>query len=98
MYTYTSGYRQEEVFIPKGQVLGGVAIGIILFGQAGYIMLPGSVENATTFDFPVHFKSIEAASVERVVSPKVDPLVLEQLIEAGKELEQQGCRSSLVRR
>jgi len=93
MYTYTSGYRQEEVFIPKGQVLGGVAIGIILFGQAGYPLLPGSVENATTFDFPVHFKAIEAASVERVVSPKVDPLVLEQLIEAGKELEQQGCRA-----
>jgi hypothetical protein len=95
MYSYTFGYEQEEVFVPKGQVMAGFAIGIILFGHpsVSYPMPPGSVENATTFDFPVHFRAIESASTERAVSPKPDPLVLKDLIKAGKELEQQGCRA-----
>lgn len=93
MYTYTHNFGDEELYVNEGQVMGGVALGIILFGQAGYALPPGSVENATTFNFPVYYKAIEAASVERVVSPKLDPDVLEQLIDAGKEMERQGCRA-----
>jgi hypothetical protein len=85
--------RDAEVYVKEGQVMGGVALGIILFGQAGYALPPGSVENATTFSFPVYYKAIDAASVERVVSPNLDPDVLKQLIEAGKEMERQGCRA-----
>jgi len=49
MYTYTQQLRDGEVHSLDGQVVSGVAIGIILFGQAGYAMPPGSVENATSF-------------------------------------------------
>ena len=93
MYTYTQHLRDEEVHSIEGQVVGGVAIGIILFGQAGYAMPPGSVENATSFNYPVHYTAIDAASVESVVSPDLDPEVLSQLIEAGKYLQRQGCRA-----
>jgi len=93
MYTYTETLRDEEVYVKEGQYVGGVAIGIILFGQTGYALPPGSVENATTFKYPVYFRAIPAASVERVVSPKLDPEVLTQLIEAGREMEKQGCRA-----
>jgi hypothetical protein len=93
MYTYTSHLKDEEVHSIEGQVVGGVAIGIILFGQAGYAMPPGSVENATSFNYPVHYTAIDAASVESVVSPDLDPAVLSQLIEAGKYLQRQGCRA-----
>lgn len=95
MYHYMSSYADEEVSVPKGQVMGGLAIGIILFGHesVSYPLLPGSVENAATFNFPVHFRAIESASIERVVSPKADPLVLKELIETGKEMEKQGCRA-----
>ena len=93
MYTYTQRLRDEEVRSLEGQVVGGVAIGIILFGQAGYAMPPGSVENATSFNYPVLYTAIEAASVESVVSPELDPAVLSQLIEAGKYLQRQGCRA-----
>ncbi len=93
MYTYTSHLKDEEVHSIDGQVVAGVAIGIILFGQAGYAMPPGSVENATSFKYPVLYTSIEAASVESVVSPDLDPAVLSQLIEAGKHLQRQGCRA-----
>jgi hypothetical protein len=93
MYTYTQRLRDEEVHSLEGQVVGGVAIGIILFGQAGYALSPGSVENATSFNYPVLYTAIEAASVESVVSPDLDPAVLSQLIEAGKYMQRQGCRA-----
>jgi len=93
MYSYTNGIRDEELFVGDGQYLGGVALGIILFGKTGYALPPGSVENATTFNFPVYYKAVEAASVESVVSTELDSEVLGQLIVAGKEMEAQGCRA-----
>jgi hypothetical protein len=93
MYAYHGGLRDEELHSIDGQVVAGVAIGIILFGQAGYALPPGSVENATTFRYPVLFTSIPAASVESVLSDELDPDVLAQLIEAGRYLERQGCRA-----
>jgi ribosomal protein S16 len=93
MYTYTEHLLDKEVHAKEGQFVGGVAIGIILFGQTGYALPPGSVENATTFKYPVYYRAIPAASVERVVSPRLDPEVLEQLIQTGKEMEEQGCRA-----
>ena len=93
MYAYQKKLKDEESWANEGQVFGGVAIGIILFGKAGYALPPGSIENATTFKYPVHFTSISAASVESVVSPNLNPEVLSQLVSAGKYLETQGCRA-----
>ena len=93
MYAYRPGLRDEELYSKEGQVVAGAAIGIILFGQAGYALPPGSVENATTFRYPVLYTSIPAASVENVVSEQPHPEVLAQLIEAGRYLERQGCRA-----
>ena len=93
MYPYRQGVEDGELHGLNGQALGGVAIGIILFARAGGGLPPGSVENALTFDYPVLFQPIKAASVKSVVSPKLDPEVLSQLIEAGLYLEQQGCRA-----
>jgi len=93
MHSYTSSYNLEELSVQKGQVIGGVAVGIIVFGEGGVPLVPGNVGNATTFNFPVYYKTIEAATAERVVSTKPNPLVLKELIEAGKKLEEQGCRA-----
>jgi len=93
MYSYTSGYDQEDVFIPKGQVTAGHAIGIIVLGRVWYPLVPGNVANATTFDFPVYYKRLEGGTIEKVLSTKPDPAFLEETIEAGKELEEQGCRA-----
>ena len=93
MYPYRQGVEDRELHGLNGQALGGVAIGIILFARAGGGLPPGSVENALTFDYPVLFQPIKAASVKAVVSPTLDPEVLSQLIEAGLYLEQQGCRA-----
>jgi hypothetical protein len=93
MFSYTTEMRDEEVYVGPRQFVGGVAIGIILFGYTGYALPPGSVENATTFRYPVYYKAISAASVNSVVSTQLDPLVLQELIEAGKEMQDQGCRA-----
>ena len=93
MFSYTKTLRDEELSAKEGQFVGGVAIGIILFGQTGYALPPGSVENGTTFKYPVYYRAIPAASVERVVSPHLDPQVLKQLVEVGTEMEKQGCRA-----
>ncbi|MBU0463900.1 MAG: hypothetical protein KKD21_12045 [Proteobacteria bacterium] len=93
MNPYQQAVTDEEFHTNDGQILGGVAIGIILFGQAGYSFPPGSVENALTFKYPVLFHGIHAASVDSVVSPKLDQDVISQLVEAGLYLEQQGCRA-----
>lgn len=93
MYSYSEGVSDSDLGVGPDQFVAGVAIGIILFGKTGYSLPPGSVENATTFNFPVYYKAIEAASVESVVSPERDPDVLEQLIAAGREMENQGCRA-----
>jgi hypothetical protein len=93
MYAYTDEIPDEELYANEGQFVAGVAIGIILFGQAGYPMPPGSVENPTSFKYPVYYKAIQSASVESVVSAEMDTRVLEELIKTGKEMEVQGCRA-----
>jgi len=93
MYTYSSHMKDETHGVGAQQFVAGVAVGILLFGKTGYALPPGSVENATTFNFPIYFKAIEAASVESVLSDELDPNVLEELIVAGKDMENQGCRA-----
>lgn len=93
MFSYTTALTDKEVYAGPRQFVGGVPIGIILFGKTGYAMPPGSIENATTFQFPVYYRAISAASVSSVVSTKLDTQVLQQLIETGKEMQDQGCRA-----
>ena len=92
MYGYTHGYSQEEIYIPKGQVVGGYAIGIICLGDIWFPLSPGTVENASTFDFPVYLKPIAVGI--KIISTEADPAILKYTIEAGKELvEKMGCRA-----
>ena len=93
MYTYTYGYDEAEVYIPKGQVVGGYAIGIVCLGDQWVPPPPGSVENASTFNFPVCLKPIHVGCKE-IVLGKASPTILEKTIKAGKELvEKLGCRA-----
>lgn len=72
------------------QVSYGEAIGILML-DTYTPFIPGDVGNATTYDFPVRYKTVEGLTVERML--KRDPDALELLIEAGKELEQEGVRA-----
>jgi len=68
----------------------GETIGILLL-ETRIPRVPGDIGNATTFDFPVKYKVVRGATVERVVDES-DPKLLVPFIEAAKELEKEGVR------
>lgn len=91
-YAYIPGLGQPDVQIsmPKGQVIAGNAVGIITY-PIWYPLLPGNVANASTYNFPVLYKVLEGVGADEL--SRGDPVVLDLLIEAGKELEKQGVRA-----
>ncbi len=94
MYTYTTGYDNEEVYWEEGRTVGGVAVGVIQMGPVRVPMVPGNMGNGTTFPFPVMWQQMEGvATTDMVVSSKPHPKVLEWAIKAAKQLEKQGCRA-----
>ncbi len=72
------------------QSIAGHAIGIVVL-ETWYPLLPGNVANATTFDFPVRYKILREATVERIM--RADPVLLDMIIQAGHEFEQEGVRA-----
>jgi hypothetical protein len=50
------------------------------------------VGNATTYDFPVRYKEVQGASIDRLLNER-DPSLLEPFIDAARELEAEGVRA-----
>jgi hypothetical protein len=92
MFTYEPGYRNEEIQVPREQVIGGAAIGIIVTG-AWIARIPGDVGNPTTFNFPVHYKMLKDANLSNVVSGRFDQKEFDKLLEGVRELQALGCRA-----
>jgi hypothetical protein len=76
--------------IPKGQVIAGYPIGILLL-EVWYPLLPGNVVNATTYPFPVRHKRIPGATQDKIHRGDAD--LLDMIIAAGRELQQEGVRA-----
>jgi Asp/Glu/hydantoin racemase len=72
----------------KSRSWDGIPIGILIL-DAAYPCIPGNVGNATTYDFPVRYKEIKGASIERLLNER-DPKLLEPFIAGAKELEAEG--------
>jgi len=91
-YGFMPGPEQPDtkVSILKEQRIQGCAMGIILL-DLWYPVVPGNVANASTFDFPVMYKILKGTTVSRIFG--ADPAILDLLLEAGKELEEQGVRA-----
>ena len=89
-YIIDSGQPHTEIIMPQGQAIAGCAMGILVI-DIWYPLLPGNVANASTYDFPVIYKILKGASVEQILSG--DPVLLDMVIQGGKELIQQGARA-----
>ena len=91
-YAYMPGPQQPNTDIQmiKGQAVAGCAIGIMVL-DLWYPYLPGNVANGSTFDFPVLFKILKGSSGEQIITAA--PALLDMILEAGEELERQGCRA-----
>ena len=75
----------------KGQYSAGQAIGILLL-DAMLPLAPGDVANATSYPFPVIYKTVKSASSHRLIFER-DPELAQPFIDAGLELIQQGARA-----
>jgi len=69
----------------------GRPIGILML-DTHFPRVPGDVGNATTFSFPVVYRTIKGADSRRVVV-EADPALIQPFIEAALELAAEGCRA-----
>ncbi|MBI9091063.1 MAG: aspartate/glutamate racemase family protein [Desulfobacterium sp.] len=69
----------------------GEAIGILIL-DATYPCIPGNVGNATTYDFPVRYKVVKGATIERLLTQR-DPALVQPFIDAARELEAEGVKA-----
>jgi Asp/Glu/hydantoin racemase len=74
-----------------GKNIYGFPIGILML-QSRFPRIPGDMGNATTWDFPVLYKIVRAATPDLVVR-KGAAAMLEPFLHAAKELEQEGVRA-----
>ncbi|TKB05706.1 aspartate/glutamate racemase family protein [Desulforhopalus sp. IMCC35007] len=69
----------------------GESIGILIL-DAAYPCVPGNVGNASTFDFPVRYKVVKNASINRLLNER-DPSLLVPFMEAARELQDEGVKA-----
>lgn len=75
----------------KRQSWYGESIGILIL-NAAYPCVPGNVGNATTFPFPVRYKVVKEASIERLLK-KRDKTLLKPFVDAAIELQEEGVKA-----
>ena len=68
----------------------GESIGILIL-NANYPCVPGNVGNASSFPFPVRYKVVKEASIERLLK-KRDQSLLQPFIDAAIELQEEGVK------
>jgi Asp/Glu/hydantoin racemase len=75
----------------KMQSWYGESVGILIL-NASYPCIPGNVGNATTFDFPVRYKVVKEASIDRLLNQQ-DRSLIQPFIAAARELEAEGVKA-----
>lgn len=79
------------MILKGGLNLYGIPLGVI--SLESYFPKPsGHVKYAPTFDFPVLYKTVRGATVNRLIGER-DPALLDPFIEAAQELEREGVRA-----
>jgi len=74
----------------KKQCWYGESIGILIL-NANYPCVPGNVGNASSFPFPVRYKVVKEASIERLLK-KRDATLLRPFVNAAIELQEEGVK------
>lgn len=68
----------------------GQKIGILML-STHFPRVPGDIGNATSFPFPVVYRTIKEATAETVVN-QANPALIEPFCQAARELEVEGCK------
>ena len=92
LYTSTTGYSDKDVLSWPDRGATGFSLGIIeLTVNIGFV--PGNINNASTFNFPVRYESLGEVDPMWVVSVEPHPEIINRSIQAAKKLELCGCRA-----
>lgn len=75
----------------KGQFTGGEAIGILTLESSPVAFIPGDVNNATSYGFPVRYQNVEGLTVQKAINR--DPSIYPSLKQAAEQLVAQGVRA-----
>ncbi len=74
------------------QMVSGFPVGIVYIDDTNYPMVPGNVNNASTYDFPVILRTIPNMTQERVFAG--DPTIADDIIAMGQYLiQKEGIRA-----
>lgn len=92
LYSEQTGFNNADVKWWAGRNVAGVSIGIIQF-QATLPMIPGNMGNASTFDFPLIYRQINADNIFDVMAEKPTKNFTDSMVEAANWLELQGVRA-----
>ena len=92
LYAPQEGFNDTDVTWWPGRNFSGVTIGLLQF-QANLPMIPGNMGNATTFDFPMAYREMNAANVYDVMSTTPVKRFTDAAVEACNWLEMQGVRA-----
>ena len=92
IYTEQSGYNDAVVTGWDGRNVFGVTIGLVQM-HVNLAMIPGNMSNATTFDFPILYRRMNADNVADVMANPPTQNFTDAIVEAAQWLELQGVRA-----
>lgn len=72
-----------------GRTVYGQALGILMLDTV-FPRVPGDIGNAHTWPFPVHYRVVRGAKSNRIMGKEPDPTLVDQMVEAARELEAMG--------
>ncbi|GAE25990.1 hypothetical protein JCM9140_2017 [Halalkalibacter wakoensis JCM 9140] len=74
----------------KGQVFYGHTVGVLML-DSFVPLIPGDVGNATTYTYPVLYRTLKGITAQKLVTQNED--VLQEMISKGKELVKDGAKA-----
>jgi aspartate/glutamate racemase len=92
LYTEQSGCNDAPVTGWDGRNVFGVTIGLVQM-HVNLAMIPGNMGNATTFDFPILYRRMNANNVVDVMANPPTQNFTDAIVEAAQWLELQGVKA-----
>ena len=92
LFTEQAGYNDANVTGWDGRNVFGVTIGLVQM-HVNLAMIPGNMSNATTFDFPILYRRMNAEDVADVMAEVPTKNFADAIVEAAQWLELQGVRA-----
>ncbi|MCX7614572.1 MAG: aspartate/glutamate racemase family protein [Clostridiales bacterium] len=84
-------HDNRVVTLAKGQIFSGYSVGIITIEDIWHPYLPGNVQNAYSYKYPVLMKTVDGLSAFQLFAN--DRSIVDGLINAANFLVKNGCRS-----